>query len=67
MNRLQNLGPTDRMVRILAGLLIIASSFFVQNTLSVVLLAVGIVAVITGVSGFCALYLLFGFGKHPRH
>ena len=67
MNRLQNVGTTDRMTRILLGLLLLSSSFFLQSPLSVILLAVGIVAVITGVTGFCALYLLFGFGKHPRH
>ena len=63
MVRLQNVGQNDRMVRIVLGLLVITTAFFVSQTLSILLLIVGILALITGVTGFCGIYFLLRLGK----
>jgi hypothetical protein len=57
-----NEGPIDRVVRVAAGvaLLAIALVGVVASPLSWVAGAVGVILVATGVTGFCPLYSLFG-------
>lgn len=66
MMRLQNVSDADRMVRILLGLFFIALAFFVSHTLSLVLLLLGMLSIITGATGFCALYVVFHRGKRGQ-
>ena len=56
-----NMGVIDRMVRLCAGFgLILVGSLVVQGALGTILLAIGILAVLTSAIGFCPGYVLFG-------
>jgi uncharacterized RDD family membrane protein YckC len=56
-----NEGPIDRIVRVALGVALLALGiFFIKGTLGIVLDVVGAIALITGVTGFCLLYRLFG-------
>ncbi len=52
-----NMGGTDRILRIIAGIVIIGVGIYYQNWWGLV----GIVPLATGVVGFCPAYLPFGF------
>lgn len=51
-----NEGNLDRIVRIVVGLVIIGLGFYYQSWWG----AVGLVPLLTGLTGFCALYSLLG-------
>lgn len=51
-----NVGSTDRILRILAGLAIMAWGVYAQNWLG----AIGLVPLVTGLFGWCPVYLPFG-------
>lgn len=51
-----NVGKTDRMLRVIAGLAIIGTGVFFQNWLG----AIGLVPLMTGIFRFCPAYLPFG-------
>jgi len=51
-----NEGKLDRTVRIVLGLVIIGLGFYYQSWWG----AVGLLPLLTGLSGFCALYTLLG-------
>lgn len=57
---LQNEGPADRAVRIGAGLALLAGAIFASGGTRLALVLLGAVGLITGVLGFCPLYLPFG-------
>lgn len=55
-----NEGVWDRVVRILAGILLGYAGWMTwPGTLSVVILVVGALALVTGVVGWCPAYALF--------
>jgi hypothetical protein len=58
----QNEGNVDRIIRVLLGLALIGFGwlYFGNNTLGIVLDILGIIALITGLTGFCLLYKVFG-------
>jgi hypothetical protein len=63
----QNIGSVDRMIRILAGLILLSLVFFLEGNARwwgfVGLLPLG-----TGVLGWCALYTPFGINTcHTGH
>lgn len=51
-----NVGKTDRMLRIAAGIALIGAGFYFHNWLG----AIGLVPLLTGVFRFCPAYLPFG-------
>ncbi|NOY61245.1 MAG: DUF2892 domain-containing protein [Calditrichaeota bacterium] len=52
-----NEGTTDRIIRVIIGIILIVVGFFVvKATLGIVLGIIGIVLLLTGAVGFCALY-----------
>lgn len=51
-----NVGKTDRMLRIVAGLAIMGAGVYFQSWLG----AIGIVPLLTGIFRFCPAYLPFG-------
>lgn len=51
-----NVGKTDRMLRIVAGLAMMGAGVYFQNWLG----AIGLVPLLTGVFRFCPAYLPFG-------
>ena len=53
-----NVGETERMVRILVGLLFIGLAFALGGFWWIGL--IGVVPVVTGIMGWCPLYLPFG-------
>lgn len=58
----QNESTTDRVIRAIVGVVLIGIGWFYlgNNTLGIVLDAVGAVALFTAATGFCLLYKLFG-------
>jgi hypothetical protein len=61
-----NVGGTDRILRIVVGLVLIAG-FFAMPTLGLrwVLLVVGVVALLTGVMRSCLMYQVLGINTCP--
>ena len=57
-----NEGKLDRTVRIVLGLVIIGLGFYYQSWWG----ALGLLPLLTGLSGFCALYTLLGINTCPR-
>ena len=58
----QNESLVDRIVRVVVGLILLWLGWFYlgNSTLGIVLDVLGIVAIVTGLTGFCLLYKLFG-------
>lgn len=52
-----NVGGADRMIRIIAGVVIILLGFYFQSWWG----AVGIVPILTGALRWCPAYIPFGF------
>jgi len=52
-----NVGGTDRMIRIVAGVIIILLGFYFKSWWGVV----GIVPILTGTLRWCPAYIPFGF------
>lgn len=58
----KNVGTTDKWIRIIIALIIVALYFanLISGTLAIVLLIIAGMFIITGFVGFCGLYTLFG-------
>lgn len=56
---LHNVGTVDRIIRLIAGLAIIAWGIFAQNWLG----AIGIIPVFTALVSWCGVYMLFGINS----
>jgi hypothetical protein len=58
----KNVGMIDRVIRIIIGIVLIGVFFFhmVVAPWSYLVLLIGIIALVTGVFGTCALYSLIG-------
>jgi hypothetical protein len=52
-----NMGRTDRIIRIIAGLIIALAGIFLNSWWGLI----GIVLLATGFISFCPLYAVFGF------
>ncbi|MFQ5598310.1 MAG: DUF2892 domain-containing protein [Nitrospiria bacterium] len=57
----QNVGTTDRMIRVFIGLAILALGVYFHSGWG----AIGLVPLFTGAIGWCPLYLPFGFTSCP--
>jgi hypothetical protein len=52
-----NLGKTDRLIRIILGVLLVGNVFFaLQHPIG----WIGVIVLITGIAGICPLYSLLG-------
>ncbi|MCX8093197.1 MAG: DUF2892 domain-containing protein [Candidatus Goldbacteria bacterium] len=60
-----NEGPIDRIVRSILGIGLIAGGFFVKGIISIVLWVAGGILLLTGITGFCGLYVLLGINTCP--
>jgi hypothetical protein len=62
-----NEGSADRVIRVVLGIVLLALYFMgtVTGTLGWVALVVGIIALATGVVGFCPLYAVLGLSTCP--
>jgi hypothetical protein len=57
-----NVGGIDRIIRIVAGLVLIVAGFFLLGgTLGIILGILGLVFLLTGLIGWCPLYLPLHF------
>jgi hypothetical protein len=57
----KNEGGIDRLVRAIVGIILIVAAFKLDaNGLTVVFYVVGVVSIITAITGFCAFYKIFG-------
>jgi hypothetical protein len=58
----KNMGGTDRTIRILVALAVVALYYFgyIQGTLAYILLALSGIFLLTSLVSFCPLYTLFG-------
>ena len=52
----QNIGKTDRIIRVLIGLIVIAVGAYFKSWWG----AIGLLPIFTAASGWCGLYALFG-------
>lgn len=67
MKKYQNEGVIDRMVRLLISeLLILVAYFWTGGVLSIILFVLGIVALVTAITGFCGLYKVMGISTLPK-
>ena len=56
----QNVGATDRALRIIIGSALIASGVYLQGISGIITGCIGIGLLLTGIFGFCMLYIPFG-------
>lgn len=55
-----NVGSTDRIIRIIAGVALIVAFFFLMSPWNYLALLAGIALGASGITGFCGLYKLLG-------
>lgn len=63
-----NVGPTDKIIRIILSVIFIALYLtdMVPGTVGLVLVAVGSIVLVTSSVNFCPIYTLFGFSSRPK-
>jgi len=59
----QNESVTDRIIRVVAGVVFLALALFSHSSMTLrgILGLLGAIALFTGITGFCGLYTLFHF------
>jgi hypothetical protein len=64
----QNIGGTDRIVRIVLGVLLTVGAWMAGfgTVGGIILLVLAAVMLVTSAVGFCPLYAPFGFSTKPR-
>jgi len=62
----RNESSADRMIRAIIGIALLVFGFIVSGTLQLILLAAGILAVFTAITGFCGLYKLLGISTYKE-
>ncbi len=62
-----NLGFTDRMFRMLAGVGFVVFDYLASSTWEIVLLGLGLWTVTTSFFGWCPFYKLMGFNTCPTN
>lgn len=57
-----NEGTTDRMIRLVLGVVLIIIGWLIlgNNTLGIIMDIIGVVLIITGITGFCGIYKVLG-------
>jgi len=59
----QNIGKSERIIRVVAGLAVLSLLFFVDGNLRY-LGFIGLIPLVTGILGFCPLYSIFKFSTN---
>lgn len=68
LKRLANVGPTDRALRFVVGVVVAAVAFTVLDGLAALTgIVVALVLIGTAAIGFCPLYRLLGLNSRPMH
>ena len=52
--------PAGRIIRIVAGIVLIVLGYFMHNTAGIVVAVVGLVPLVAGIFDFCVFAALFG-------
>ncbi len=60
MEKIRNAGRPDRIARVIVGVVLLVAAFFTSHAVAIILAIVGAVSAITGLTGFCLIYRLFG-------
>jgi hypothetical protein len=61
-----NESKTDRMIRIVVGIILVSAGFFgFSGSIQTVFYVVGVIALLTGIVGFCGLYAILGINTCP--
>lgn len=67
---MKNVGRTDKMLRIIGGLVLLGISFMtlggVSTTLGIIAIVVAVVLLFTALVNFCPAYKLLGFGTAKK-
>ena len=63
-----NMGTTDKFIRVLIGILIAILYYMeiISGMTAIIILALGIVFLITSLIGFCPLYTIFGIRTNKK-
>lgn len=63
-----NMGTTDKFIRVLIGVLIAVLYYMeiISGMTAIIVLALGIVFLITSLIGFCPLYTIFGIRTNKK-
>ena len=62
----QNEGRIDRVIRLVLGVALVAGGFLTHGTAAIVLWTLGGIALFTGATGFCLLYMPFGITTNKK-
>ncbi|MDP1620649.1 MAG: DUF2892 domain-containing protein [Candidatus Moranbacteria bacterium] len=63
----KNESGVDRIIRAVAGIALVAAAFLLEaNGFTVALYVVGIVLIVTAMTGFCLLYKIFGIDTNRK-
>lgn len=63
----KNESGTDRIVRAIAGIALVAAAFLLDaSRFTVASYVVGVVLIFTAITGFCALYKVFGIDTSKK-
>ena len=63
----QNESDVDKKIRLVLGTVILWLALFVfTGTLQIVALVIGVLAIFTGLTGFCLIYKLFGVKTNKK-
>ena len=54
-----NLGKTDRVLRVISGMLLIGLGFYLAGNIGIVIGVIGAIPLLTGLVGYCPAYTLF--------
>ena len=66
----KNLGKPDRIIRLVAGLVIVgllaSNTVAISSTLGIILAVAGVIFLFTGVVNWCAIYALLGLSTTKK-
>ncbi len=58
----KNVGSTDRMIRLIAGVILLGAGYYYQNWWG----ALGLIPLLTGLLNWCPAYNLFGINTNKE-
>lgn len=67
MNKFQNVGATDRIIRIILGVILFVISLnATTGSIQIIITAASVILLLTGISGFCAIYKILNIKTTQR-